>query len=395
MSDRFPIGHNAPLHVVLLGDDPAWITDVQRQAESIGLPRFQVTPDPEKVLALLSGGFPPVSHLLLQPRCAGELLPELLDLTLGQTSGVTLVLLGAPDPAQIDQMPNAAVVVPHPTTDWLVKLLHSADDVSNAVAQDEGLTTADLNKALESSRISARYQPIVRLDTAMPVYLEVLARLDHPKLGMLLPDLFVPKIEDAGLSWPFTQAVVNRAFADWSEGRLGSFGLGLAVNFPLDVLLIPDALTWLERRRREAGLPAERISIELTESRPVRELVRLRHATTTLRGMGYQLAIDDVGPELRDYNELLDMNFTALKLDKNLVRESPDSPAANEFLARTIASARKANLTIVAEGVEDADIWRRMLRLGVDQAQGFLIARPLPVSAVALWHRNWCAKLDR
>ena len=114
MSDRFPIGHNAPLHVVLLGDDPAWITDVQRQAESIGLPRFQVTPDPEKVLALLSGGFPPVSHLLLQPRCAGELLPELLDLTLGQTSGVTLVLLGAPDPAQIDQMPNAAVVVPHP-----------------------------------------------------------------------------------------------------------------------------------------------------------------------------------------------------------------------------------------------------------------------------------------
>ena len=395
MSHFFPVGHNVPPHVVLLGNDPAWIADVKRQAEAIGLPLFEVTSDPEKVLALLSGGFPPVSHLLLQPRCAGSLLPELLDLTLGQTSGVTLVLLGAQDPDQIDQMPNAAVVVSHPTSDWLLKLLRNTDDSSNALAQDEGLTTADLNRALENSRISARYQPVVRLDTAMPVYLEVLARLDHPKLGMLLPDLFVPKIEDAGLSWPFTQAVVNRAFADWSEGKLGSFGLGLAVNFPLDVLLIPDALTWLERRRREAGLPADRISIELTESRPVRELVRLRHATTTLRGMGYQLAIDDVGPELRDYNELLDMNFTALKLDKNLVRESPDSPVANEFLERTIALARKANLTIVAEGVEDADIWRRMLRLGVDQAQGFLIARPLPVSAVALWHRNWCAKLDR
>jgi len=68
---------------------------------------------------------------------------------------------------------------------------------------------------------------------------------------------------------------------------------------------------------------------------------------------------------------------------------------ANEFLSKTIASARAANLIIVAEGVEDADIWRRMLRLGVDQAQGFLIARPLPVSAVALWHKNWCARLDR
>jgi EAL domain-containing protein (putative c-di-GMP-specific phosphodiesterase class I) len=389
------VGHNVSPHVVLLGNDPAWIADVRRQAAAMGLGLFDVTSDPEKVLALLSGGFPPVTHLLLQPDCAGALLPELLDLTLGQAAGVTLVLLGAQDPDQIDQMPHAAVMVPHPTADWLVDLLRETADADNAPAPDDALSTADLNMALERSQISARYQPVVRLDTAMPVYLEVLARLDHPELGMLLPDLFVPKIEDAGLSWPFTQAVVNRAFADWSEGRLGSFGLGLAVNFPLDVLLIPDALTWLERRRREAGLPAERISIELTESRPVRELTRLRHATTTLRGMGYQLAIDDVGPELRDYNALLDMSFTALKLDKNLVRESPDSPAANEFLARTIASARKANLTIVAEGVEDADIWRRMKRLGVDQAQGFLIARPLPVSAVALWHRNWCARLNR
>ena len=125
------------------------------------------------------------------------------------------------------------------------------------------------------------------------------------------------------------------------------------------------------------------------------EIAKLRHATTTLRGMGYNLAIDDVGPELRDHHALLDMHFTALKLDKNIVRESPDSNEASAFLARTIASARAADLTIVAEGVEDSDIWRRMLRLGVDEAQGFLIARPLPVSAVAHWHRNWCARLDR
>ena len=394
MTEFFSTGQKFPRNVVILGNDPLWLDDIHRQADEIGLTQLHITSNPEEVLARLSGGFPPVSHLLLQPRCAGNLLPEVLDLTIGQSSGVTLVLLGEQDPQHAPRMPHAAVFVPHPTPDWLADVLEQPRPISSKHTSGDSLNQTDLNYALDSSMISARYQPVVRLDTGVPIYLEVLARLEHPTLGMLLPDLFVPKIENAGLAWPFTQAVVTRAFTDWSEGRLGSFGLGLALNFPLDVLLIPEALTWLEQRRREAGLPAERISIELTESRPVSELGRLRHATTTLRGMGYQLAIDDVGPDLRDHNALLDMHFTAIKLDKNLVRESPDSVIANEFLAKTIASARAANLLIVAEGVEDADIWRRMLRLGVDQAQGFLIARPLPVSAIAPWHKNWCARLD-
>ena len=378
----------------MLGNDKVWHDDVQRQAMQLGIGPVYETTSAEEVLTLLSGGFPPVSHLLLQPRYAGNLLSELLDLTIGQPSGVTLVLLGEPEVEDADRMARMAVYVPHPNTAWLGEVLRDGLSDGDALVEEE-LSISELRHALDTARVSARYQPVVRLDTAMPVSLEVLARLEHPTRGMLLPDLFVPKIEDAGLAWPFTQAVVNRAFADWSEGRLGSFGLGLAINVPLDVLLIPEALTWLEQRRREAGLPSERITIELTESRPVSEIARLRHATITLRGMGYQLAIDDVGPQLRDHHALLDLHFTALKLDKNLVRESPDSVEANACLARTIESARAANLIIIAEGVEDADIWRRMARLGVNEAQGFLIARPLPVSALAHWHRNWCAKLDR
>ena len=380
--------------IVLLGNDPVWRDDVRRQAAELGLANLHIAQSADEVLGLLAGGFPPVSHLLLQPECAGSLLPELLDLTIGQSSGVHLVLLGEPIVSEADRLARAAVYVPHPNTLWLAEVLDDGKRGGRS-SRGEDISIGELRSALDAAQVSARYQPIVRLDTAMPVGLEVLARMEHPTRGMLLPDLFVPKIEDAGLAWPFTQAVVNRAFADWSDGKLGSFGLGLAINFPLDVLLIPEALTWLEQRRREAGLPPERITIELTESRPVSEIAKLRHATTTLRGMGYNLAIDDVGPELRDHHALLDMHFTALKLDKNIVRESPDSNEASAFLARTIASARAADLTIVAEGVEDSDIWRRMLRLGVDEAQGFLIARPLPVSAVAHWHRNWCARLDR
>ena len=322
-----------------------------RRANSASAPIHTVN-TPEEVMTLLAGGFPPVSHLLLQPGSAGDLLPELVDMTTGQRTGIALVVLG--EPAPLPDHPSAAAMtfVPAPTQGWLMRVLADGGAERNNISSDDGPTVQELKDALADARIQTRYQPIVRLDNGQPVGLEVLARMEHPRHGILQPDLFVPQIEDAGLAWPLTQAVITCAFADWGDGKLGSFGLTMALNFPLDVLLIPEALTWLEERRRMAGLPAERLMIELTESRPVSELNRLRHAISTLRGLGYHLAIDDVGPELRDHQALLDLQFTALKLDKELVRESPDSPAAAAFLTRTIASARAANLTIIAEGVK-------------------------------------------
>ena len=258
-----------------------------------------------------------------------------------------------------------------------------------AVKPDHPLTLQELREALSDSHIHTRYQPIVRVADHRPVGLEVLARLEHPTRGTLPPNLFVPPIEDAGLAWPLTKAVVRRAFADWNEGGLGLQGLWLALNFPIDVLLDAAALDWVERHRLAAGVPADRLIIELTESRPVTRIDELRAAIERLRGIGYGLAIDDVGPDIRDHRALLDLPFTHLKLDKELVRESQDSPTSQDFLLRTIEAARSASLAVVAEGVEDHEIWARMKALEVNEAQGFLIARPLPAVAVPIWHRDW------
>lgn len=254
---------------------------------------------------------------------------------------------------------------------------------------DHPLTLQELHEALSDSHIHARYQPIVTIADHRPVGLEVLARLEHPTRGTLPPDLFVPPIKDAGLAWPLTKAVVRRAFADWTEGGLGRQGLWLSLNFPIDVLLDAAALDWVERRRLAAGIPAGRLIVELTESRPVTRIDELRAAVERLRGLGYGLAIDDVGPNIRDHRALLDLPFTHLKLDKDLVRESQDSPTSQDFLLRTIEAARAASLAIVAEGVEDHEIWAHMKALDVNEAQGFLIARPLPAVAVPTWHRDW------
>ena len=387
------------INLLLLSRNPAWSCAVSDEAQAMGIGLLHETDNPQEALVRLAGGFPPVSHLLIGAGAAGPLLPQLIDMTVGESpNGIALVVLG--DAGGLVESRSAAAmdfVGAAETADagrgWLQRVLSSSP--SRSAAAQERLSLPELHDALAGARIQTRYQPIVRMSDGHPIGLEVLARLEHPSRGILQPDLFVPQIEEAGLAWPLTEAVVRRAFEDWGHGMLSQFGLTLALNFPLDVLLIPEALTWLEARRQEAEIPPEQLVIELTESRPVTEIARLRHAIATLRSLGYGLAIDDVGPEIRDHKALLDLQFTALKLDKDLVRESPDSASATSFLDQTIAAARAAGLMIVAEGVEDADIWARMLALGVDQAQGFLVARPLPAAAVPLWHRDWCARLAR
>ncbi len=392
-----PYGKDHPdsLNLVILSGSSGWKLDAFDQARELGLGSIRTARSPQEAMDFLAERSPHVSHLLLQPMAAGNQLGEILDITADRHDGITLVVLGE----TLDLPPHlptqAVTYVPRPSHGWLGRAL--AQNISHRPGRGTagGPTLGELTAALSAGRLQTRYQPIVRLDDGHPVGLEVLARMEHPKYGVLSPDLFVPQIEDAGLAWPLTQAVITRAFTDWSTGRLGSFGLTLALNFPLDVLLVPEALAWLETRRRQAGLPADRVVIELTESRPISELSSLRHATSTLRGIGYGLAIDDVGPHTRDHQGLLDLQFTTLKLDKDLVCESATLPAASAFLMDTIAAARAAHLTIVAEGVETDALWQRMKDLGVEQAQGYLVARPLLATTVPLWYNDWISKKRR
>ncbi len=253
------------------------------------------------------------------------------------------------------------------------------------------LPLAELRAALPAG-VRNRYQPVVRFADRRPVALEVLARLEHPAHGLLGPDMFVAPFEDAGLIWELTQAVVRTAFAEWNGAGLKRLGLSLALNLPLDLLLLPSALHWLDAQREQAGIPATGITIELTESQPVTRIDEVRMSVAGLRRAGYGVAIDDVGPGVRDHRALLDLEFSALKLDKDLVRSSRDNPETQDFLLRAVAAARASRLLLIAEGVEDAAVWDRMERLGVDEAQGFLIARPLRADAVAAWHHAWCAQ---
>ena len=252
---------------------------------------------------------------------------------------------------------------------------------------------AALRAALEGDGVSVRYQPVVRMESREPAVMEVLARLSLADGTWLEPAAFVPRLEAAGLAWRLTQAVMRRCFAEWRAHDLARLGMALAINVPLDAMLRRGAAAWIEREAQAAALPPSMLILELTETRPVTDAPALRAAMEQLRRPGWRLAIDDVGPAARALDHLLDMPFAALKLDKDLVAEAAaDSAAARHAVQQTVAAARAAGMRVVAEGIEDRATWRRMAAMGIDAAQGFLIARPMEATALAAWRANWAQR---
>ena len=373
-----------PSRLLLVSDSDSWSEAVQGAASDIG--GFTVARcGAREALLRLAGSRERFSHILVHPGSAEGWLTELVHMSAASGGSPTEMLALGADEA----LPRRIAVIRSANRRSVRRAL--TPSVRSAKAAPS-LHAGELSSVLNGATIEARYQPIVGLADRKPVCLEALVRLNHPTRGTLLPDHFVPQAEDAGLAAHLTELVVQRALDDM-QGPIGELGLLLSLNFPLDVLLMPAVLARLDAQRKQAGIAADRVAIELTESRPVEDIAGLARAVERLRGGGYRVAIDDVGPAVPRVRELLELPFTSVKLDKQIVQQA-DEPGTDAFIRSVTAAARDRGMVVIAEGVEDVPIWQRMQAAGAAYAQGFLVARPLPASAVSLWFGAWLSQPD-
>jgi EAL domain-containing protein (putative c-di-GMP-specific phosphodiesterase class I) len=373
-----------PLDVLLVSDDPRWTASVREAVAAEGGVVETVTA--RAAVARLASAGPHLSHVLVDQNDADGLLETLTELTSDTASPeVTLLVLG-----------ESATEHSGP------KVIASADRQSVATSlavrhfpferNEPTLPTVELLEVVTGAMIETRYQPIVRIADRKTMAVEVLARLNHPTHGTVTPDWFVPRFEDAGLSFTLTDLVSTRALADLTGPDFAGLGLAMALNYPLKVLSHPEAAANLDERRASLGLTPEQVHIELTESRPVEDFAALGRSLDHLRALGYQISIDDVGPAVKNLDRLLTLPFTGLKLDKGIVRligtQGPGASIAPTVFEKALARG----LTVVAEGVETQEMWDRLRALGVHEAQGYFIARPLPAAAVSVWLEAWRPK---
>ena len=254
------------------------------------------------------------------------------------------------------------------------------------------LTADELARAIATEALVTRYQPKVRMSDRVPVGVETLARLRHPRLGLVGPEQFVPLAESAGLAPMLTAAVTRRAVADIAAVRAEGVALTVALNFPLEMLEQPEITENLARDVTEAGLRPEDVIVELTESQVRDDLAGVRRVTETLIARGFGVSLDDFGLGGAPHRHLHSLHFTEIKIDQALVLGALADQTLALALDTAVAIGRSMQLTVVAEGVETPAVWDMLRGMPVDQAQGWLVGRPMLAEELADWARTWMAQ---
>jgi diguanylate cyclase (GGDEF)-like protein/PAS domain S-box-containing protein len=248
---------------------------------------------------------------------------------------------------------------------------------------------AELDRALERGELELRLQPIVGLGDERPVGAEALIRWDRPGHGLLGPADFLDLAEERGLMVPIGRWVLTEAARSaraWRDARPDLGDLHVAVNLSARELEQPDLVEAVGAALAAAGLPGDGLVVEVTEGGLLSDVDASAEVLAGIRALGVRVALDDFGTGYSSLAYLERLPVDLIKLDRAMVGRV-DGPELPRLLGVVVELARALDLTSVAEGVERASQAARLRELGLDRAQGYHYARPLPREALLRFGR--------
>ena len=237
----------------------------------------------------------------------------------------------------------------------------------------------DLRRATERGELLLHYQPKFMASGAPAVGAEALLRWQHPELGLLGPDVFIPIAERSGLIVPIGEWVLDQACAQlrqWHDG--GHPHWTMAVNLSPLQFAANGLLEMVKATLHRHGLAPERLTLEITETTAMKDVESSLLILNALTTLGVRIAIDDFGTGYSSLLYLKRMPATELKIDRAFVRELEESAEDAAIVASIVALGRSLQLQVVAEGVETAGQRDYLSDLGCDQLQGYHLGRPMP-----------------
>jgi PAS domain S-box-containing protein len=233
----------------------------------------------------------------------------------------------------------------------------------------------DLHRAFDEDEFYPFFQPMVELRTGQLAGFELLARWKHPRLGIILPDDFIPAVEKSGLINGLTRQILEKAFA---AGPMLPCPLMLAVNLSPHQLLDATLPAKIAATAAHGGFSLDRLTIEITESALLADLPRAQSVAHELKALHCRLALDDFGTGYSSLKHLQALPFDELKVDRHFVSSMTQSRESRKIVAAVVGLGRSLGLITVAEGVETPEQADMLLWLGCDFGQGFLYSRPVP-----------------
>ncbi|CAG9266834.1 Diguanylate cyclase (GGDEF)-like protein [Paraburkholderia unamae] len=232
----------------------------------------------------------------------------------------------------------------------------------------------DLRRALAGGEIRPFYQPLVRLADGQTTGFEILARWHHDQRGWIPPDVFVPLIEQMGISPAFTASILRRACRDalcWPARY--HLALNLSPAQFKDTQLAALLLTILA----DEGMPPERLEIEITESALMGDFDIARAVLEDFRRAGLRMSLDDFGTGYSSLQHLRELKVDKLKIDRSFVLSMTSCNESAKIVDAIIALSSSLGMTTVAEGVETAELARTLAAKGCDYAQGYFFGKAM------------------
>lgn len=266
-----------------------------------------------------------------------------------------------------------------------LELLHALDREIHEQAQRRKQIELGLAKGIESGELCLDFQPIEDLNTGVVCGLEALVRWTHPQLGLIMPAEFIDVAEDSGLIEALGQWVIQTAaksvLALHSQGHL----LWCSVNCSPGQLLNPDFGSNACQTIRDLGLDPKWIEFEVTESAAIDDMKRTVETLNHLREQGCKVAMDDFGTGYASLNYLRHLPVDVLKIDKSFVRELQSDVNSQMIVKAVIDLAHALGLVVHAEGIETTEQRTRLLGMGCERLQGYLLSKPLSQPALIHW----------
>ena len=248
---------------------------------------------------------------------------------------------------------------------------------------------SELRQAVDRNELRLYLQPKLALDDRRVVGAEALVRWQHPQRGLVPPMQFIPFAEQTGFIRFLTMWVFEEAARHWQTLADEGLQLRLSVNLSTRDLLDLDLPQKFAALLARHGVPAKAFCLEITESAIMDDPQRALATLDALSAMGFKLSIDDFGTGYSSLAYLKRLPVDELKIDQSFVRNMTTDRDDEMIVRSTIDLAHNLGIMVVAEGVETAEAWNLLRELKCDQAQGFHMGRPMPVTEFSAWSTSW------
>ncbi len=248
---------------------------------------------------------------------------------------------------------------------------------------------SDFHDALEQNKLAIYYQPKVDVKSGRAIGVEALLRWNHPEHGFISPVKLIPLAEQTGMINDLTHWVLKTAMHQCARWIQNGHELSVAINLSTWDLQDPLLADYIKKLFEDCAIGPQHLVLEITENVMMADPEHAIKTMNQLAAMGIQLAVDDFGTGFSSLAYLKKLPLHELKIDKSFITDMCNNDHDAVLVRSTIDLSHNLGLSVVAEGVENQEIWDLLEILRCDKLQGYFISRPMPADVFENWLQNW------